>query len=387
LTAQRLKDRLPSERTADYRPKLTAELEFDRRVLSRTPRTPATTAIVLLNAGMFLAIVAFGAELIFPVGTMQIGWGSNFRPYTTDGEWWRLVTSMFIHFGILHLLFNMWFLAATGPLVERLYGSISYLFIYSVSGVTAGLTSLAWHPFVNSAGASGAIFGLYGTLLAALTRSGHSIPPSVTSPLKKSILVFSVSALAIGWLHKGVDNAAHVGGFASGYLLGLALAGRLSVTEKPTTRASTILVSLAVTAGLLGTGTLFALRAASSLQGEGLFWQTQHWLARNERAALDQWLAISERARQNTLNDAQYADAVQSQVLPTWREAERRLQKIQLPDTSATFAKLQYLRAFVGSRRTAYELCIKGARDHNTDTFKRCTDELARGDQITLKRD
>jgi rhomboid protease GluP len=198
--------------------------------------------------------------------------------------------------------------------------------------------------------------------------------------------VFTTYALAAGFLLSGVDSAAHVGGLMSGSILGTVLARRLTIADTPATRGSAILWGAALTMALLGAGLLLTLRAASHLEGEGLFWHTQHWLVRNERAALDQWHNISERARRNILNDAQYADAVQAQVLPTWREAEHRLQQVQLPDSSPTAAKLHYLRDFVTSRRTAYELCIQGAREHSPDTFKRCTDELARGDQMTRKR-
>jgi membrane associated rhomboid family serine protease len=75
---------------------------------------------------------------------MQIAWGSNFGPYTTDGEWWRLFTSVFIHFGIAHLVFNMIALVMFGPLVERLYGSVHYLLIY----LSAGIAGRLGEPFL-----------------------------------------------------------------------------------------------------------------------------------------------------------------------------------------------------------------------------------------------
>ncbi len=92
-------------------------------------------------------------------------WGSNFESYTTDGEWWRLFTSLFIHFGIAHLASNMIALAVFGPLVERLYGSVNYFLIYLLAGSSERPSRhrLASED-INTAGASGAIFGILGAL-------------------------------------------------------------------------------------------------------------------------------------------------------------------------------------------------------------------------------
>jgi membrane associated rhomboid family serine protease len=157
--AERLATVLPRARTPEFRPQLKGYVEFERSLIARSAHTPVTVALVAINALVFLATVLSGSRLIAA--------GSNLGPYTTDGEWWRLLTSLFLHLGVWHLLFNMWALASFGPLAERLYGSANYLLLYLVAGVTGSLVSISWQPEVNSVGASGAIFGILGSLLAA----------------------------------------------------------------------------------------------------------------------------------------------------------------------------------------------------------------------------
>jgi hypothetical protein len=98
--AERLATILPRERTATFRPQLRAHVEFERHLLAQSPQTPVTVGLVAINVLVFLTTVLSGQTLI--------EWGSNFGPYTTGGEWWRLFTSLFLHAGVLHLLFNMW---------------------------------------------------------------------------------------------------------------------------------------------------------------------------------------------------------------------------------------------------------------------------------------
>src|SRR6478609_5029586 len=112
------------------------------------------------NIAVFLAMaLASGSVMGFP-GDTSIHFGANFGPYTLSGDWWRLVTYMFLHGGAMHILFNMWCLWDLGRLCESLYGRWTFAAIYLIAGVSGGLASVGWNPIVNSVGASGAIFGL-----------------------------------------------------------------------------------------------------------------------------------------------------------------------------------------------------------------------------------
>jgi rhomboid protease GluP len=177
-TAEKFVAILPKRRTRDFRPQAKADAEFGAKLIAQSPSFPITIVLVAINTLVFIATLIAGAEWLIPVGKMQIAWGSNFGPYTTDGEWWRLFTSVFIHFSIAHLVLNMIALVMFGPLVERLYGSVNYLLIYLLAGIAGSLASLSWRPEINSAGASGAIFGILG-----LARSGR--PPRCNTASKR----------------------------------------------------------------------------------------------------------------------------------------------------------------------------------------------------------
>src|ERR1700687_782312 len=119
-----------------------------------------TQAIFGLNVAVFVAMLLPGGQ---EIGAL----GANFGPATIGGEWWRLLTSVFVHGGLLHIAFNMWCLWNLGALCESLYGRWTYPAIYLICGVGASLASAAWHPHTPSVGASGAIFGLAGALITA----------------------------------------------------------------------------------------------------------------------------------------------------------------------------------------------------------------------------
>jgi membrane associated rhomboid family serine protease len=215
---------LPKAKTRNFRPQLTANVEFEARLIARSPKAPVTYGLVAINALIFIAMLFAGAGGFHPVGKVQIAWGSNYGPYTTHGEWWRVFTSLFIHFGLLHVWVNMVALLLFGPLVERLYGSVIYLLLYLAAGTLGSLAAVAWHPTVNSAGASGAIFGICGALLAAQLRAGDRFPPDISRPTRNSTLLFLGWALYSSFSHPGIDYAAHIGGLASGFILGLIVA-------------------------------------------------------------------------------------------------------------------------------------------------------------------
>ncbi|MEJ7610097.1 MAG: rhomboid family intramembrane serine protease [Ferruginibacter sp.] len=109
--------------------------------------------------------------IIDPNGTVHIKWGSNYGPLTLSGDPWRLITNVFIHFGIIHLAMNMYCLYIIGSYLEPMLGKTKFITAYLCTGILASLTSLWWHnESVNSAGASGAVFGLYGLFWRCLLR-------------------------------------------------------------------------------------------------------------------------------------------------------------------------------------------------------------------------
>ena len=178
-----------------------------------------TPIIVLLNVLVFLLMVAFGVSPLLPDGQQLLQWGANFRPLTTNDEWWRLFTHMFVHIGVLHLLMNMYALVYIGLLLEPYLGKTRLAVAYVLSGAAGGATSVFWHEVVVSAGASGAIFGLYGVFLAMLTT--NLMEKSARKSLLISIGVFVFYNLANG-MKAGIDNAAHIGGLIIGLLIGYA---------------------------------------------------------------------------------------------------------------------------------------------------------------------
>lgn len=178
----------------------------------------ATYSIIGINVIVFILMVINGAGIFAPNALVHIDWGSNYSPLTLSGDWWRLITCIFLHFGIIHLAMNSYALYMAGVYLEPMLGRTKYVIAYLVTGIFASLASLWWHSEgVNSAGASGAIFGLYGIFLALLFT--NLIPKQMRTSLLQSIGVFVVFNLVYG-VKSGVDNAAHIGGLLSGLLIG-----------------------------------------------------------------------------------------------------------------------------------------------------------------------
>ncbi len=231
-----------------------------------------TRVIFGANIAVFIAMVlASGGAKDFP-GQVMLHFGANYGPRTLSGDWWRLLTYMFLHGGIMHIAFNMWCLWDLGALCESLYGRWTFAAIYLITGVSAGLASVAWNPGVLSVGASGAIFGLAGALIASFYLGEFSLPKIAIRGTLRSLLVFAVFNLVFGGLFSGIDNAAHIGGLVSGLILG-ALIARLAPIPDPVRRATVIgVVALGVLAAGLGVrqwrgGPMRLARAFEALSG------------------------------------------------------------------------------------------------------------------------
>jgi rhomboid protease GluP len=187
---------------------------------------PVTTSIVAVNVLVFVAMVVKGVSPADPTTRQLITWGADFGPLTYSGQAWRLLTSCFVHAGLLHIGFNMWAFWNLGLFVEKLLGRTRFLVAYLLAGLGGAIASVWWHPVTVSVGASGAIFGVAGILVAML-RFGKV--PGEFQYLKahsRSILAFIGYNLVFGFISPHVDNAAHLGGLATGVVIGALLPRR-----------------------------------------------------------------------------------------------------------------------------------------------------------------
>lgn len=169
-----------------------------------------------------ICIVLFIAMYIFGDGSEStrtlLAFGANSRTLVKMGEVWRLLTSVFLHAGIIHLFCNMYALFILGRQLENFLGKTKYLIVFLGSGIIGSLLSIVVHDSI-SVGASGAIFGLLGSLLYF----GYHYRLYLGSVLKTQIIPVIILNLMIGFMLPGIDNFAHIGGLVSGYLLTMAL--------------------------------------------------------------------------------------------------------------------------------------------------------------------
>jgi rhomboid protease GluP len=207
---------------------------------------PATATIVLLaiNLAIFIIMVASGVSWISPQTDQVLRWGADYGPYTLSGQYWRLITSMFLHFGIIHIFGNMWCLWSLGQLAEKLIDSVSLLGLYLVTGIGASLLSLSWDPMRVSAGASGAIFGIAGALISVLYFGNLGLQPASVRKLLGYVIRFAFLNLLFG-LQGHIDNMAHLGGLVTGLAAGFFLARTFNATpeERPARRRVVLAVS------------------------------------------------------------------------------------------------------------------------------------------------
>ncbi len=216
--------------------------EFARQLVEATPRVWATRLLVALNVAVWLANVLTGISPVDPDPRALLAWGGNLLPLT-EHEPWRLVTCTFLHGGIVHLAFNMWALWQTGQIAERFYGNVQFVVIYLASGVFGSLASLFFSAReAVSVGASGAIFGVVGALLAAIITKRHHLPPSIAVSMRNSLLFFAGYSLFMGFTVAHIDNGAHIGGLVCGFAMGSVMAERFDWQQyqnQAVTRAAT----------------------------------------------------------------------------------------------------------------------------------------------------
>jgi rhomboid protease GluP len=208
-----------------------------------------TQVIFGMNVAVFVAMTLAGVSPMEPTSAQLVQWGANFGPYTMAGQWWRLLSCVFVHIGIIHIALNMWCLWGLGRLAEAIYDHWTFGAVYLITGVSASVASLVWNPIGVSAGASGAIFGIAGALIASFYLGEFSMPKAAVSGLLSSVLKFAGYNLVLGAMIGHTDNAAHVGGLVSGLILGALIAKVAPLQENVPRRIGVLLVGVALVYG------------------------------------------------------------------------------------------------------------------------------------------
>jgi rhomboid protease GluP len=336
--------------------------EFAAKLHAITPNVLITPALVAINILVFLGMIMGGVHPLQPSVANLLDWGANFGPKTVSGgQWWRLGASMFLHIGLIHLAFNMYVLWKAGEFIERLLGNAGFLIVYTVSGLAGALVSVAWHPYVVSAGASGAIFGLYGALLGYLALRRDSIPVEVLSPLTKSTLVFVGYNLVYGVLRTGTDVADHIGGLVAGFVCGLVVAVPLTVDPPPRRAIRNAAVVFGM--GLLLPGVALKLPRPVDFTAE------ISSFAAVERKVLATYNAAMVQGQSKKLSDEKIADVIQKDVLPDWEAEHRRLAALKgLPP--AVQGLLSALLNYMDERQQGWSLLVQGLRTHDVAVAK-----------------
>lgn len=209
-----------------------------------------TKAFFGINVAVFLGMLFAGVSMLDnPAGQDLVHWGANFGPLTLGGQGWRLLTCAFLHGSLLHIAFNMWCLWDLGALAESLYGHWTFAVVYLLAAIGGSLGSVIWNPNVLSVGASGAIFGIAGALIASFYLGEFSMPRAAIAGSLRSVVTFVGYNLVFGAMMSRVDNAAHVGGLVTGLMLGALIAKASPDHDNVGRRIGVVVLGIALIGG------------------------------------------------------------------------------------------------------------------------------------------
>lgn len=340
-----------------------------------------TYAIIAINAIVFVLMIINGAGIMDVNAMVHIKWGSNFTTLTLSGDWWRLITNVFIHFGVIHIVMNTYAFYTVGVYLEPMLGKTRYIAAYLCTGVLASIASLWWHKDgVNSAGASGAIFGLYGVFLALLFT--NLIPKQMRTALLQSIGIFVVYNLIYG-MKSGVDNAAHIGGLVSGLIIGfvyyLGLRNEETGNKKQMVVLGIAAITIAAAFYYLDTNKvskdarvpiLNEISTLSGKDGEKFLKKYNEFIEMQDRAM--------KPFHDSLQTDAELSKKLNEISLPEWNKAEALVIEVQNYQVSEkTKKKIEAMKEYVRLRKEQIIMVEKIANE-GMEKYQEQYDELGK---------
>jgi rhomboid protease GluP len=348
----------------------------------QVPGIPVTQLLIAINLIVFIAMVGGGADIWHSSNGVQLDWGANFGPAVQDGEWWRLGSALFLHFGVIHLALNLLALWDSGQLVERMYGHARFMGIYFSSGLAGNLLSLVTNSgSAVSGGASGAIFGVYGALLIFLWRERANLDPHEFRWLFWGAAGFSVITIALGLSVTGIDNAAHIGGFMAGIMGGIVLAqaGRVRVLSLP----FRMLV-----------GSIFVLSTVILI--ERIPEPTYRWsdevlvrkeigeFLRDDASIREAWQSILDEGNRDDISFDQLAGRIDTSVGDRYEESFEQLSRLPPDPALPSAATAEILRQYAERRKNASRALADGLRAGKNEQIINALEMEKASRQLTL---
>ncbi len=331
---------------------------------------PAISVLLALNLLVFIWMMMQGADLMRPAHQILIDSGSNFGPLTLNGESWRLLSSAFVHIGIIHIAVNMLALWNLGRFIERAFGTAIFLVIYLGSALLGSLLSVFMNPVINSAGASGAICGLGGALLAFCLRRRAELPSLLVKGLRNNALQFIGLTALIGFGIPGIDNFAHLGGFLGGLLLGaigsLPLEAAARNAEFPRRMALTLISAILLLGAAAGVG----IKLSNGTQVARFIKDFEAFNAQ----ANEVLKKLTDKGDRSI--EIAVALELEKTSLPRAQELLGRCEKL-LPELSAANNKyLASLQRYLVNREKELQLRIRALRNNDMRLWKQADEEV-----------
>lgn len=351
--------------------------EFEQTLQQLTPRVFVTPAIVLVCVVVYVVMVVSGVDPVTPDGQSLLEWGADYGPLTMNGQWWRLLTSTFLHFGVIHLLFNMWVLLSLGSLVERLLGNGGFAATFLFSGVCGSIASLAHDPVVVSAGASGAVFGIVGALLAFLVFHPQTVPSPVLKELRGSMTAFIIYNGLFGLATPGIDMAAHIGGFLAGGVCGLILGQPLTVTAAPKRRARSLRMTVA---GVIAVPLLVNCLPVAPPDIEAEFTRFDERV--NE--LLQSHNQLLDDLNAERITEEQLAAAIEVEILPPWSKLREHI--LSFADASgADSNSIMRLYRFMMLHERSWQFLVQAIRENDDEKAERAHQLSTEADRLATE--
>ena len=334
-----------------------------------------TPILIAANVVMFVLVAVQERQLGTFGADALLRWGGSYSPDVTQGAWWRLMTAVFLHGGILHVAFNLFALAVIGPVTERLFGSAAFVVLYALAGLGGSVASEWWQPISVGVGASGAIFGLYGGLFAYLLRRHTTLPRPVVSSLGTGAGLVVVYSIIAGFTQTFIDNAGHLGGLVSGFVTGLVLT--------PSGAAPTAAVPLWRLVKVAAAGLVIAALGVATLPRYGDYQRNLWRFWELDDAALAAAYSSLDMLATGRMTEADCAIAIE-RLLPPWRTQRSTFAALSVPPSVQAFVG-QIVR-YMDARNRAWTLTADAMHTRDVTQLARAQEAHAEAMGILAPR-